>query len=191
MADKKAVLLLAGKAEIAAGAHIEKLAKKGVFIPYAAGDVAAFAGKVEGHVVVNADQVAAEIEKGTPLCVIDLQSGNDAALDAALASVLEAADRRTCVVVVGEKTLVLYGQGIAKAAEVKNGATAADVIPTIACVADVNLPAGIEEGRVLYAALKDPNARLKEIAKLQESIRSMQAAMERDSRAPWDKHDCA
>jgi hypothetical protein len=191
MAEKKAVLIVAGKASIKAGSNIETLAKKGVFIPYAAGDIVSVAAKVEGVAKVASSAVAAELEKGTALALVDLGAGDDAALDAALGPILEAADRRTLIVAAGADKLALYGQGVAKGAEIKHSAVAADVIPTICFVADVFLPAGIEYGAVLYAALKDPNARLKEIGKLQESIRSMQAAMERDSREPWDKHDCA
>ena len=191
MAEKKAVLIVAGKAAVNSGSNIDTLAKKGVFVPYAAGDAVSAAAKVEGVAKVAASTVAAELEKGTGLVLVDLGAGDDAALDAALGPILEAADRRTLVVVAGSAKLVFYGQGIAKGAEIKKTAVAADVLPTICFVADVFLPAGIEDGAVLYAALKDPNARLKEIGKLQESIRSMQSAMERDSREPWDKHDCA
>ena len=42
-----------------------------------------------------------------------------------------------------------------------------------------------------YYALKDPNMKLKEIAKLKEALGRMEAALQRDTREPWDKHDCA
>ena len=191
MAEKKAILVLAGKAAISDGANIAKLVKKGALIPYASGDLRAQAEKVEGVVKTTPDLVAAELAKGTALTLVDLASGDDAALDAALGSILDAADRRTLIAVAGGQVLALYGHGVVKAVEIQDDAGAADVIPTLAYVADVPLPPDTKEGRVLYAALKDPNARLKEIARLQESIKAMQAAAERDSRAPWDKHDCA
>ena len=191
MAEKKAILVLAGKAAVRDGSNIASLVKKGVLIPYASGDLLAQAEKVEGVAKAEAAAVAAEMEKGSALVLVDLADADDAALDAALAPILDAADRRTLIAVAGGQVLALSGQGVAKGAEIKDGASAADVIPTIAYVADVPLPPDTQKGRVLYAALKDPNARLKEIAKLQESLRAMQTAMERDSRAPWDKHDCA
>lgn len=187
MAEKKAVLVLAGKASISNAA----IGKKGVFVPYTAGDVLTVAEKVEGAAKVDAAGVAAEMEKETAFVIVDLGAADDAALDAALEKVLDAADRKTIIGVVGADKFALYGQGVAKGAAVKNGAVAADVVPTLAYVADAFLPVGLEEGRVLYAALKDPNARLKEIGKMQESLKSMQAAMTRDTHEPWDKHDCA
>jgi len=191
MAEKKCVLVLASKAAVRDGSNIIKLMKKGVIIPYTSGDLLAQAKKVEGVSKVAPDMVAAEMEKGTALVLVDLADGGDAALDAALGSILDAVDRRTLIVVAGGQGLVLSGQGVARAAEIKDSVGAADVIPTIAYVADVPLPPDTREGRVLYAALKDPNARLKEVVRLQESVRAMQAAIERGSREVWDKHDCA
>lgn len=170
---------------------IAHVAEKTLSMPYSSGDIMTLVKRVDGHCFSTAENIAAELQKGTPLSVIDLHSGDDAALDADLACVMDAKDRRTSIFIIAKNTLILLGQGIAKTATLQDTATVADIIPTIAYVADVHLPEGTTEGRVLYAALKDPNARLKEIAKLQESIRSMEAALERDSRAPWDKHDCA
>ncbi len=186
MAEKKAVLVVAGKASISNAT----IAKKGVLVSYTPGDLA-MASQVEEAVKVGADAVGAELEKGTPFVIVDLGAADDAALDAALEKILDAADRRTIVAIAGANKLAFYGNGVAKAAEVKKGAVAADIVPTLCYVADANLPAGIEDGRVIYAALKDPNARLKELAKMQESLKSMQAAMTRDTHEPWDKHDCA
>jgi len=191
MAEKKSILVLAGKAAIQDGSNIAALIKKAVLLPYTPGALLAQAEKVEGAVKAEPDRIAAEMEKASPLLLVDLVDADDAVLDAALGPILEAADRRTLVVVAGRQVLALFGQGITKAAEITSGADAADVIPTIAYVADVPLPPDTTAGRVLYAALKDPNARLKEIARLRESVRSMQAAMERDKPTPWGKHDCA
>ena len=191
MAEKKSILVLASKADVRDGSNIAALMKKGVLIPYTPGALLAQAEKVECAVKAEPGKVAAELEKGRTLILVDLADADDAALDAALGPILEAVDRHTLIAVAGRQSLALSGQGVAKGTEITGNAHAADIIPTIAYVADVLLPPDTTEGRVLYAALKDPNARLKEIARLRDSVRAMQTAMERDNPTPWGKHDCA
>ena len=77
-----------------------------------------------------------------------------------------------------------------KAGTIERNVVAADVIATICYVADLPVPADCT-GAVLYQALKDPDMKLKEVAKLKEAISRMEVALQRDNREPWDKHDCA
>ncbi len=191
MAEKKAILIFADGAEIKTGTNIEKFTKKAAFVKFTAGDLPARAAQVEGAVVVGVDKAAAELQKGTAFTVVNMAGASDAGLDVALGPIMEAADRRTLLIVAGKGVLAFHGMAVAKGAEVTGPVAAADVIPTICSLADVNIPVGLADGRVLYQVMKDPNARLREMDNLRESIRSMDAAMERDSRAPWDKHDCA
>ncbi len=191
MAEKKALLILADAAVIKAGANIEKFTKKAAFMSYTGSDLAARAAKVEGVVSTSVENAAAELEKGTSFTVVTMAGANDAALDAALGPILEAADRRTTIIVAGKGVLAFQGMAVAKGAEITGPVTVADVVPTLCAMVDVNIPVGLADGRVLYQVMKDPNSRLRDMDSLRESIRSMDAAMERDSRAPWDKHDCA
>jgi len=85
----------------------------------------------------------------------------------------------------------LNGAGInAKAGSIARPATAKDIVPTLAYITD--LPITTECcGAILYQALKSPNLKLDEIAKLKEALIRMEGALARDNREPWDKHDCA
>lgn len=192
MADKKAIVVLAGEATLSGGGSgMGKLLKKGALLPnYTAGQV--FDGSVaEGDIVrVDAAGVADAVEKGTPLIVVDLGAADSAALDEAMVTVLDGADRRTVIAVAGKNGLALYGLGIDKAGLIDRVAVAKDVLPTLAAVAEFPLTRE-STGAVLYQALKNPNPKLEEIGKLKEALARMEGALARDNREPWDKHDCA
>jgi hypothetical protein len=135
--------------------------------------------------------VAEALEKGTALVVTDLGPADRNGLETALAVILEAADRRTTVAVAGKNALAFHGAGInAKAGTVDRPAAARDVLPTLAAVGEFPLTDQCT-GAVLYKALKTPNPKLEEIRRLREAILRMEGALARDSREPWDKHDCA
>ncbi len=89
-----------------------------------------------------------------------------------------------------QSVLILSGPGIAKGVRMEKPCHLTDLVPTLCFLASLPYPNGCE-GAVLYPALVDPNFHAKEIAKLKQSLLSMEAAMERGSRQPWDKHDCA
>ncbi len=190
MAEKKAIIVVCPKACVCKDSSMDTFKEKGtIFTSFTNGDVLAEARAVEGAAFVKAADVAAQLEAGTPLTVVDFS--NDAAgFEAGLAAIMEATGRRVTLCMVCDKGLVLSGNGIAKNGIVNRAATFKDVIPTLGYIAEIYIPADLD-GTVLYQALKDPNARLKEIAKLGESVQAMEAAMERNARQPWDKHDCA
>ena len=192
MAEKKALVVLAPAAELGAGASIEKLLKKGaLFTAFAAGDVIDAAVAAETVTALQPAEVAQAIENGVTLGVVDLGNADTAALDAALESILDAADRKTVIAVVAKNGLVLNGAGInAKAGSITRPAAAKDIVPTLAYITD--LPITTECcGAILYQALKNPNLKLDEITKLKEALIRMEGALARDNREPWDKHDCA
>jgi len=192
MADKKALVVIAPAAELGAGASIEKLLKKGaLFTAFAAGDVIDAAVAAETVTALQPAETAAAIENGVALGVVDLGNADTAALDAALETILDAADRKTVIAVAAKNGLVLNGAGInAKAGSIARPATAKDIIPTLAYITD--LPITTECcGAILYQALKSPNLKLDEITKLKEALIRMEGALARDNREPWDKHDCA
>lgn len=185
MAEKKAVVLLAPGLSLAAGGEaLDKLKKKAVLLPNAqiAGLDAALAA-LGGKNVAAGDLEAA--------C-----AGEDALLvlpgdEAVLAAALEAADRRTLLVVATDKGVALHGLGMdAKAGAVERAVNAQDIAVTIATVVDLPVD-NTCTGGIIYQAMKNPNLKLDEIKKLKEALIRMESVIQRDNREPWEKHDCA
>ncbi|WP_319468581.1 hypothetical protein [uncultured Pseudodesulfovibrio sp.] len=193
MADKKVVLIVCGEADVnAGGSAMKKFMKKTcTFAGFNAADMEAEAAKIEGAATVAADGVAKVFEEDGAFAVVELGNVDGDALETAMAQIADAADRRTLIVLATEGGLFVGGLGInKKAGTIEREVVAADVVATICYIADLAVPADCM-GAVLYQALKDPNMKLKEIAKLKEAIGRMEVALQRDSREPWDKHDCA
>jgi len=193
MAEKKVILLTAGSVDTAgSGASWKKFSKKSVTVTnYTAGDVAGYAAKVPGGVKTTAEALAATFEGDTAFAHVALGDVDASALEDALAKTLAAADRRTLVVLAAANTLMFYGLGInTKTDSIARAAKAEDIIPTVAYIADLPLPDDTT-GAVLYQVLKETNLKLNEFLKLKEALTRMEAALQRDSREPWDKHDCA
>lgn len=191
MADKKVVLIACGEADVTGnGAALEKFMKKACSIASFNNDgMVAEAVKIEGAASVAADSVAKAFEDGSALAVVELANAD--ALEAAIAQISDAADRRTLVAIATDKGLHLGGYGInKKAGAIERCATPADVVATFSYVADLPVPTDCTGG-ILYQALKDPNMKIKEIGKLKDAIARMEVALQRDNREPWDKHDCA
>ncbi|MDR0338950.1 MAG: hypothetical protein LBH65_01590 [Desulfovibrio sp.] len=193
MAEKKALIIAAPNAELTgSGPGLDKLLKKAaLFTSYTAGD--AIDGAVEESAITHlqAAETEAAVEKGVSLGLINLGTADAAALDAALVAVLEGADRKTVIAVAAKNGLALYGAGInGKAGKLERPASAKDIVPTLAYIADFAIT-GDCTGAILYQALKSPNLKLEEIGKLKEALVRMEGALARDNREPWDKHDCA
>lgn len=131
----------------------------------------------------------AALGAGFDMCVIDA-AADPAGLEKVMAEVAEASDRSTLVVLVADGAVLLSGPGMAKGRIVEQALDVAFVAPTVAYVANFPVPAQCV-APVAYAALKDVNYKLSEIRKLQTTINNLEAAIERKSRQPWDKHDCA
>ena len=199
--DKKVILIFTGceaSAILNAGTPaLTKFLGKGVSLTnVAAADnlkLAAAAGNKEGQTLWDAaeenDFVVAGLEKNFDMCVLDVDA-DAAKVEATLAQALEIAGRSTVVALVAPKLIVFYGPGFAKGKTIDAEYCPCTVAATVAYVANFPLPANCA-APVCYAALKDINYKFNEIKKLQESITNMEAAMERQSRKPWDKHDCA
>ena len=191
MAEKKAILIVAEGTSLNAEAPAAaRLLKKGAFFPnYTPGTV--LNGSIAAETVQKAaaDAVAGLVEAGTAFML--LEAATPQALEAALDACLEGVDRKTTIAVVANNGVAFYGLGVnAKAGTVARAVTAADILPTLAFTADIPLT---EEccGAIVYQALKSPNLKLEEIAKLKEALVRMEGALARDNREPWDKHDCA
>ena len=109
----------------------------------------------------------------------------------AVAAALEAANRRTVVVVAADDGVAFYGMGVnGKAGKVERKVSADDVALTIATLADLPISEDCTAA-IIYQVMKDPNMKLNEIVKLQEALARMESVIERNNREPWDKHDCA
>ena len=86
--------------------------------------------------------------------------------------------------------LIMQGPGLKKGFRMKRRCSLPDVVPTLCYLTDIPLPAQTE-GCVLYEALRDPNMKNNQLKKMHEALTRMETALARDSREPWDKHDCA
>ncbi|MHC1713257.1 MAG: hypothetical protein AB9872_14005 [Solidesulfovibrio sp.] len=193
MAEKKVILLLAGEVPVeASGDSFKKFKKKAVVVTnYTAGDVAGEARRVPGAVMAGIGDLGKTLEDGAALVLVELGDVDSAGLDEAVAKALEAADRRTLILLVAKNILAFYGLGInTKLGAIDRLAQARDVVPTLAHIADLPVPDDAT-GAILYQVLKETNLKLTELAKLKEALARMEAALQRDNREPWDKHDCA
>ena len=86
--------------------------------------------------------------------------------------------------------LVMGGPNIKKNFRMERMCWLWDIVPTICYLTGVPVPPTCE-GAVLYQAMKNTDFKEKELERLREGIKRMEAAMARDSREPWDHHDCA
>lgn len=86
--------------------------------------------------------------------------------------------------------MAFMGHGIKKGFRLSRPCHLISLAPTLAYATGFPMPADAE-GAVLYQMLQDPNSVSKEVAKLKKSLDSMEVAMSRHMREPWDKHDCA
>ncbi|MBO5491669.1 MAG: hypothetical protein J5960_09665 [Desulfovibrio sp.] len=184
MADKKAILVVASGMELAdGGSALDKLNKKAAVLVNA--DASGLADKAValGGVQTDAVGLAATLEKN----VLAVTAGMAEVVGAAL----EAANRRTVVVVAADDGVAFYGMGInGKAGNIARKVNADDIVLTIATLADLPIGEDCTAG-IIYQVLKDPNLKLNEMIKLQEALARMESVIERNNREPWDKHDCA
>ena len=89
----------------------------------------------------------------------------------ALSPALEAADRRTLVVVVSASGTAFYGLAVnPKAGIVGRAVNAQDIAVTIATIADLPVDEDCT-GAIIYQVMKNPNLKLEEIKKLKEAPR--------------------
>lgn len=184
MAEKKTLLILADTLDLSAsGEALDKLRKKAALMPNANAQGLKELATALGAVATNASGIQASLEADAALVMVE---GADA-----LAAALEAADRRTLVVVATAKGTAFYGLAVnAKAGTVERAVNAQDIAVTIATIADLPIDETCT-GAIIYQVLKNPNLKLDEIQKLKEALVRMESVIQRDNREPWDKHDCA
>ena len=186
MAEKKAILVLADSLDLnASGEALDALRKKAALLPHA--DCAGLAAVAEklGAVKTDASGIQAALDGAKEDSVLVMVEGD------ALAAALEAADRRTLVIVATGKGAAFHGLAInAKAGTVERAVNAQDIAVTIATIADLPVDENCT-GAIIYQVMKNPNLKLDEIRKLKEALVRMESVIQRDNREPWDKHDCA
>ncbi len=190
MATKKVILATAGHLDLQSdGPALKKFMKKAVVVEkYEKGEVLSDAVRISGAVKTDINDLKKALTFAD-LAVIGLGKGD--VTEANLSALLDAANRKTLLVLAAGNLLAFYGLGIdARKKTIQRAATARDVVPTIAYIADLTVPDDCT-GAVIYQILKDPGMKARELAKLQEAIQRMEAALQRDNREPWDKHDCA
>lgn len=199
--DKKVILIFTPCADpalcAAASPALSKLVQKGAVLPLnAQGDPKAQAasGNVSGgeslwDAASRKGFVVTDIKSAFDMVVLDAAADLNS-VEQAVASALEVADRATLVVLVAAKQAVFYGPGIAKGTAIEKPLAPASVAATVSYVADFPVPAQCEAA-VAYEVLRDRDYKLNEMLKYKESVANMELALERKSRQPWDKHDCA
>ncbi len=182
MAEKKAILLMLPSVALSGASEaLDKLKKKAVLLANADS-----AGLEALGLELGGKKVEAAALKGAEDALLVVQGD-----EAALAAALEAADRRTLVVVAAADGVAFYGLAVdSKAGAVARAVNAQDIAVTIATIADLPVSAQCTGG-IIYQAMKNPNLKLDEIRKLKEALVRMESVIQRDNREPWDKHDCA
>lgn len=185
MAEKKAIVCVIDSVDLnASSPALDSLKKKAVLLPNADCTGLKELLLALGGVATDVAGLAASAEGEAPFVLLQ---GDESVLAAAL----EAADRRTLLVVVGKKGAALYGLAInAKADAVDRAVTAQDLAVTAATIVDAPIDATCTGG-IIYRAMKNPNLKLDEIKKLKEALVRMESVIQRDNREPWEKHDCA
>ena len=182
MAEKKAILVVLPSVALSGSSEaLDKLKKKAALLSNAD-----CAGLEDLALAMGGNKVEAAALEGAEDALLVVQ-GDEAALVAAL----EAADRRTLVVVAAADGLAFYGLAVdSKAGTVARAVNAQDIAVTVATIVDLPICADCT-GAIIYQAMKNPNLKLDEIKKLKEALVRMESVIQRDNREPWDKHDCA
>lgn len=198
--DKNMILIVTNckGSELASASseHIEKVRSKGVLLKNvkSSGDyktLALTAGTKESILDATkaANLVVGSLEEAFDICYID-NVNSTADLEKELFTALEKVDRKTLLVIISDTAVIYYGVGIAKGVVIDTEESICSVAPTCAYI--VNLPMPSEcSASITFSVLKDINMKFKYEKKLQESIANMEAAIDRKTRQPWDKHDCA
>ena len=184
MAEKKALLVLADALDLnGSGEALDKLKKKAAVLSHADAAGLKDLAVALGGVCADASGIEAAFEADAALVIVE---GADA-----LAPALEAADRRTLVVVASAFGTAFSGLAVnPKAGIVGRAVNAQDIAVTIATIADLPVDEACT-GAIIYQVMKNPNLKLEEIKKLKEALVRMESVIQRDNREPWDKHDCA
>lgn len=185
MAEKKAIILEATSLNLGSSSDtLDKLNKKAAKLPNA--NAAGLMDLLKGMGGICTDAVGLATAAEGDNALLLLNGG-----EVELAAALDAADRRTLLVVLGADGVALYGLAVNnKAGSVDRAVSSQDLMVTIATIVDMEIDATCT-GAIIYQIMKNPNLKLDEIRKLKEALIRMESVIQRDNREPWDKHDCA
>lgn len=175
---------------------LEKLRQKGALAPLTVEKdlkTEAGAGASSGQMIWDAATEAGLVvepitEEGSDFFVVDAATEED--LIKALDEAFGLSSKKLLVVVACPTLAVFYGLGIERGVTLDAPIPAAAIAPTIAWLADLPLPSGVE-APAAYKVIKGLNFKMREVRKLIETNASMMEALERGNRKPWEKHDCA
>lgn len=167
--------------------HMGKLEKKStIFANYTCAETAV--DKLENVAIASVDQAAQLKEANAALIYIKLDS---ASFESGLQAIIELCDRHSFLLLSAKNGLVFAGTAANKANPIQDRACSAiDVVPTLCYMYGYSIPSDCT-GSVLYQGLKNHNMPHDVARGLQDVIDHLEAAAERESRMPWDKHDCA
>ena len=171
MAEKKALLVLADALDLnGSGEALDKLKKKAAVLSHADAAGLKDLAVALGGVCAGASGIEAAFEADAALVIVE---GADA-----LSPALEAADRRTLVVVASASGTAFYGLAVnPKAGIVGRAVNAQDIAVTIATIADLPVDEDCT-GAIIYQVMKNPNLKLEEIKKLKEALVRISSSFE-------------
>ena len=201
MANQKKTLLVFTSVDAdvlrnGSAASLEKLRQKGALAPLTVERdlrTEAGAGAASGQMIWDAAAEAGLVvepitEEGSDFFVADAPT--EAELINVLDEALALSSKKLLIVVACPSLAVFYGLGIERGITLEKPVPAACIAPTIARLGDLPLPSGVE-APAAYRVIKGLNFKMREVRKLFETNASMMEALERGSRKPWEKHDCA
>jgi hypothetical protein len=190
MADIKSVFIEVPSLEADSGPGCrEVLAKGAVFSNYSPGQWPPNALEpltIKGSLTGSLAEALNNLQSGRELTVLKLESQN---FDGDLFELLDNSDRRTILAVTAPDKLAFYGFGVNQGSFAA-AASFSDIWPTLASVGEFYLTSDVS-GAVLFEALKNPNFKQTQIAKLKAALARLEKMLKRDNQEPWDKHDCA
>ena len=201
MANQKKTLLVFTSVDAdvlrnGSAASLEKRRQKGALVPLTVERdlrTEAGAGAASGQMIWDAAAEAGLVvepitEEGSDFFVADAPT--EAELLKVLDEALALSSKKLLIVVACPSLAVFYGLGIERGITLEKPVPAASIAPTIAWLGDLPLPSGVE-APAAYRVIKGLNFKMREVRKLFETNASMMEALERGSRKPWEKHDCA
>jgi hypothetical protein len=142
----------------------------------------------EAATAKSLDEALERLASGRELTYLRLD-GPD--FEPGLIRLLDAADRRTTLAVLAPDHVALYGYGInPEPASIRYAIAWRHLLPTLAAIGEFYLSRDAR-GQVVFEALKDPNIKQARVDKLKAALGRLEKMLKRESREPWDKHDCA
>jgi hypothetical protein len=190
MADIKTLIVSVPEITEDQGPGCQEALKKGAYFRnYSTGPVLdsvdqdqALAARVQ-----TVDSALERLGQGAALTYLELTTPD---FDRGLYDLIDRSDRRTVIALISTKVLLFYGLNINVKVKPASPSSFQDVLPTLAQMGEFYLSDQVR-GTILFEALKNPNYKQTQVAKLKAALDRLEKILKRDNREPWDKHDCA